>query len=375
MGDFADKAADAEATAERDRLLAEIDRLEERVVLANAGRDRAKAAQKRLIVEKGETEARLHEALTIQQSTKTPPKWTLPPASTKKRHGIPTILLSDTHWSEVVNPAEVQFYNAYSTPIATQRLQRLLENTVTVTDMIALTYDGCVVWFGGDMFSGLIHRELDRTNDQTEEEAFLYWTEQCIAFLLALADHFGKVLVTGVVGNHGRSLLDRRPPGKGAAKTNKDWMLYQNIALFLAKDKRFTFNISESIDVVYNVYDTTYLGYHGNHFKGGNGISGIFSAVMLGRHRVAAQYAEFGKTFDWLHIGHFHQDVTLRGLIVNGTMKGLDEYAYTARFPPERPSQKLLITTPERGKTFDMPIWVDDPDAEGWGEIEEVADA
>ncbi len=374
VGDLADRIEGILAEEERDDYRAEINRLEERLILAEAARNRAKAQVKALVIDKGNAEARLYEALTIQQSTTVPPKWLLPKSTnTRKRHGTPTILLSDTHWSEVVNPAEVSGYNAYSTPIAVQRMQRLLENSIKVTDMIALTYDGVVVAFGGDMFSGLMHRELDRTNDMTEEEAIIFWTEQCVTFLLALADQFGKVHVPGIVGNHGRSTMDRRMPGKQRAKTNTDWLLYKNIAMMLAKDSRFTFNISESMDVLYDVYDTTYLGYHGNDFKGGNGISGIFSAVMLGRHRTESQYKAFGKTFNWMHIGHFHQNVTLKGLLVNGSMKGYDEYAYSARFHPERPSQKLMITTPENGLTFDVPIWVDDADAEGWGEIDEVA--
>jgi hypothetical protein len=372
VGDLAKEAAAAEAQAERDAHQAQVDRLEERIILLSAERDRAKAAQKRLVVEKGQAEARLAEALTIEQSTKTPPRWTIA-RSRRKRHGTPTIFLSDTHWSEVVNPAEVGMYNAYNTEIATQRMQRLLDNSVKVTDMIDLTYDGVVVPHGGDHFSGLIHRELDRTNDMTDEEAIIYWTEQDVAFLTALADHFGKVLVPCVVGNHGRSAMDRRMPGKQRAKTNKDWLLYKNVAMFLAKDSRFTFNISESMDVLYNVYDTTYLGYHGNDFSGGSGISGIFTPVMLGMHRTESQYRAFGQTFNYMHIGHFHQHIEAKGLIVNGSLKGYDEFAYSKRYHPERPSQAMWITTPENGLTFSMPVWVDDADAEGWGEVQEVA--
>jgi hypothetical protein len=373
VGDFAEQADQAEHDEEITRLHREIDRLEERVILLGAERDRAKASQKRLIVEKGEAESRLHEALSVEQANKKIPKWTVPPRSKRKRHGTPTIFLSDTHWSEVVNPAEVSHYNAYSTDIATQRLERLLVNAVKVTDMVDLTYDGIVVPFGGDMFSGLIHRELDRTNDMTDEEAVIYWTEQCVAFLLALADHFGKVHVPAFVGNHGRSAMDRRMPGKQRAKTNKDWLLYKNIAMVLARDSRITFQISEGMDVLYDVYDTTYLGYHGNDFSGGSGISGIFTPVMLGKHRTEAQYKAFGKTFHYMHIGHFHQHIEAKGLIVNGSLKGYDEFAYSKRYHPERPSQAMWITTPENGLTFSMPVWVDDADAEGWGEVQEVA--
>jgi hypothetical protein len=361
MGDFADNITKAEESAEVARLRSQLDDEVERRLRAERMRDEANRRLKRAVVEKADVESRLDQALSLKEVNKTPARWLTKSTKGKKRHGTPTIFLSDTHWSEVVNPDEIQGYNAYNTEIA-----------IKVTDMVDLTYDGVVATLGGDMFSGRIHPELDRTNDMSEEEAIIYWTEQVGGYLVSLADHFGKVHVPAFVGNHGRHAMDRKMPGKQRARTNKDWLLYQNLALMLKADSRITWQIAEGSDVIYDVYDTTYLGYHGNDFSGGNGISGIFTPVMLGKHRTESQYKALGRTFNYMYIGHFHQHIEAKGLIVNGTMKGLDEFAFTKRYLPERPSQAMWITTPENGLTFSMPIFCQDAKAEGWA-VEEVA--
>lgn len=373
MGDFAESAKETASVDEVIRLRNRVDVEVEARLRAERLRQDAERNMKRLATEKADVETRLAQALSVKEANKRPATWLKPKAKTRKRHGTPTIFFSDCHWSEVVNPDEIMGYNAYNTEIATQRFWRIVENSIKVTDMISLTYDGIVVSFGGDMFSGRIHPELDRTNDMTEEEATIYWTEQCVGMLLAYADHYGKVHVPAFVGNHGRSPMDRKMPGKQRAKTNRDWLLYSNVALMLKGDPRITFQIAEGMDVLYSVYDTTYLGYHGNDFNGGSGISGIFTPVMLGKHRTESQYKAFGKTFNYMHIGHFHQHIEAKGLIVNGTPKGYDEFAYSKRYLPERPSQAMWITTPENGLTFSMPIFCQDAVAEGWAhEIEEV---
>jgi hypothetical protein len=58
-------------------------------------------------------------------------------------------------------------------------------------------------------------------------------------------------------------------------------------------------------------------------------------------------------------IGHFHTLMQLPHLIVNGSLKGYDEYAYQGNFTFEVPAQALWITHPERGITHQMPIYLE----------------
>ena len=59
-------------------------------------------------------------------------------------------------------------------------------------------------------------------------------------------------------------------------------------------------------------------------------------------------------------LGHFHQYLDLPGVIMGGSMKGYDEYAFGLNLRPETAKQALWLTTPERGKTITMPIELQD---------------
>ena len=180
------------------------------------------------------------------------------------------------------------------------------------------------------------------------------------------AEHFGKVHVAAMVGNHGRHPNDKRMPGKRVALSNADWMLYRNVHMLLKDDDRFTWDLARGHDTMVTVYDTTYLLHHGYSFRGGSGISGAMAPLMLGQHRATRQQAFAGRTFDWLAVGHFHQYLIGKGLIMNGSLKGYDEHAYKERYEPEPASQSFWITTPEHGLAFANAIYPTDPVAEGW---------
>jgi hypothetical protein len=63
--------------------------------------------------------------------------------------------------------------------------------------------------------------------------------------------------------------------------------------------------------------------------------------------------------YDTMLLGHWHQLIHLERLIVNGSLKGYDEYAYANNFGFEPPRQALWLTHPEHGITFSMPVYVD----------------
>ena len=45
-------------------------------------------------------------------------------------------------------------------------------------------------------------------------------------------------------------------------------------------------------------------------------------------------------------MGHYHQYISIKGAIVNGSLKGYDEYAMGNRFAFEIPKQALWFTHP-----------------------------
>jgi hypothetical protein len=63
--------------------------------------------------------------------------------------------------------------------------------------------------------------------------------------------------------------------------------------------------------------------------------------------------------YDTLLLDHWHQLIQLQRLIVNGSLKGYDEYANHGNFGVEPPRQALWLTHPEHGITFPMPVMVE----------------
>jgi len=99
---------------------------------------------------------------------------------------------------------------------------------------------------------------------------------------------------------------------------------------------------------------------HGDEFRGGDGMIGALGPIVRGDHRKRSRSGQIDQGYDVLLVGHFHQLIQLQRLIVNGSLKGYDEFAWRCGFGYERARQALWITHPEHGITFSMPVNVDD---------------
>ena len=308
-------------------------------------------------------EKQLHILSGLKDRKTNPPRWL-----TKKRKGtdVGTVctILSDTHFDEVVNPKELTGRNAYNREIAVARLERYFQKVILLAKeyITGLNYDGIVLFLGGDIFSGDIHEELTESNEDTMLGSVLFWTEQLCAGITLLADEFGSVHVPCVVGNHGRRT--RKPRAKMRARDNFDWFLAKNLETQLASDDRITFVIPDATDISIVVNTTRYLLTHGDQASGGGGIGGIWPPLMrlVARKRV-------NNEFDCLVLGHWHQLVMApsSGFILNGSLKGWDEYAAVQNFPAEIAQQALWIDVPDKGILWQTAVQVPDPKAEGWG--------
>lgn len=284
-----------------------------------------------------------------------PPAW-VRTAKAGAKQAIPTAFLSDTHFGETVAPEQVEYLNAYDREIAEARLKRFFTNTcVLAKDFLrGLSWGGIVLPLGGDIFSGDIHEELARTNAGPTPEELLHWIDPMVAGIRLLADEFGKVHVPAVVGNHPR--LTHKPSHKMRVPNNFDWLFYRLLERELRADKRVTWAIGASADVDYRVYDTRYRLSHGDQFRGGSGIAGALSPLMIGDARKRRRAQATSNEYDWLVLGHWHQRMMFKRVAVNGSLKGYDEFAYDCNFEFEPPQQSFWLTDPQHGVTIAAPI-------------------
>lgn len=302
--------------------------------------------------------ARASTTAAIEASELDPPEWLVHKPRGRMNHGIITAFLSDTHFDEVVSSAEMNGVNSYDRDIAVLRLQRFFDHTIMLSrDYIAgIKVDGLIVPLGGDMVSGNIHEELDRTNEAPILDTCVFWAEQLAAGFEMVRKQFPKIHVPCVVGNHGR--LRKQTQYKVRARDNYDWLIYKMLAKHFAKDPRITFEIPDGADCRYDVYTTRYLLTHGDQFTGGNGIGGIAVPIMRGDAKKQKREAALGRPYDHMIMGHWHQRKDLGSVIINGSLKGYDEFAAQHNFDFEPPQQSFWVTTPEKGITVHAPIFV-----------------
>lgn len=290
-----------------------------------------------------------------------PPPWTFK-AGAAESPGVPTLQLSDFHWGERVYPKQVNNVNEFTVAIARDRLRYCVETAIHLCRILDrdMRYPGIVVPLGGDMVSGAIHEELRASNEIPTMPTVLDLVDNLVPAIRALADAFGAVFLPCVSGNHGRDTM--KIYAKGRNHTSFDWLLYQFLARALAHDKRITFYIPEGSDAQYRVFGYNYLLSHGDQFRGGDGMIGALGPILRGDHKKRSRNAQVGMDYDTMVIGHWHQRIMLQRVIVNSSLKGYDEYAFTNNFPFEQPSQNLWITHPRYGITYSMPVYVEPGD-------------
>lgn len=285
--------------------------------------------------------------------------WLTPKKPSSKTQGIPVIFLSDLHLDEVVKPEQIQHLNEFNREIAIKRFHHSINVALSllIDHIKNPNYDGIVLALGGDIFSGNIHEELAESNEDSINRSIVFWIDHFIGAIDKILTKFPKVFVPCVVGNHGR--LHKKPRAKNRVYDNYEWVLYQFLKKHYDKDPRVTFMIPDGPDAQFQLYSKTILLTHGDQFRGGSGIAGVFSPLMLGMSRKQKRNAAAKKPFDLMMCGHFHQLIMTEALIINGSMKGYDEYAFQSNFSFERPKQALFVVSPSGEITYQMPIFCD----------------
>lgn len=288
-----------------------------------------------------------------------PAVWTQEPATGLHPAGIPTLLLSDLHWGEVVLASEVGGVNEYNMEIARRRLKRVVEKTCDLLrHHVVGDYPGIVVCLGGDMISGAIHDELEQTNDGTVMQQALDIFEHLQAAILMLVKEFGKVHLPCVTGNHGRS--NRKWQAKRRASLSYEWLVYQFLQRAFKDDERITWDIPDGPDTDFALFDTTYRLTHGDTFKSGDSVIGPVGPITRGNIKRGRMAAAMHQPYQCLLLGHWHTLTWGSGFIVNSSLKGFDEFAMSLSITPEPPAQALWLTTEQHGRTIQLPVYAEE---------------
>lgn len=296
-----------------------------------------------------------------------PPKWTVKPRGKTGHGSIPMAFWSDWHYGERVSLAETGGVNEFNNAICKERVKRLVEGTIRMAKGFAFRDGsapppGIVVALGGDMISGDIHEELAETNEGTPQQGVNDVLDMLIWGIDTLKKEFGKVFVPCVIGNHPRTTKKMR--AKQAVFLSYEWNMYCMLERHYRNDPDVTIFVPSETDAYFKVAGQRFLLTHGNMMgvKGGDGIIGALGPIARGSVKMRGSESKIGRDYDYLIIGHWHQEIWLPRVIVNNALKGYDEYARLfLRADPSRPSQCLWFVHPEHGITARISVYVDEP--------------
>lgn len=299
---------------------------------------------------------------SIDYKGRNQPDWLTFSNGSNKVLSIPTLMCSDEHWGEVVFENQVNGMNKYNTEIARKRYNNVINNFLKVTheELTNVDKERMVMILGGDAVSGDIHEELTQTNDLTVMESVMDYVDHKVKGIKSILDSgYKQIFIACVAGNHDRAT--RKTFSKNRNETSFAFIIYRILQKVFADDKRISFSVAGGIDCLYKVHNHRMLLTHGDQFKGGNGIGGITIPILRGFHKKLGSLNSTNNAFDSMVLGHFHQfSSILNGqVIINGSLKGFDEYSLKMGFQYQDPCQAFWLTHPQRGITIQLPIFTD----------------
>lgn len=290
----------------------------------------------------------------------TPADWTLPNRVRHKSEHMALVFVSDAQAGEVIDPTEVEYGRGYNQVIFRERYRELISTAIYLAQEHVgkdWKFSGVLYIRGGDAVSGGIHEELRETDDLLPLEAARVVFEEEAAGIAKLADFFGRVEVKSVSGgNHDRDTPKRQT--KKRVGHNIDALIDFMLINHFKNDKRISFQLTNSTDVIFPIYETNALATHGDNIGsgGGTGYVGPIASITKGVQKIMMEQVNMGRIIHHIFMGHFHQFHHSRILTVNGSFPGFSEFAKSFRMRPEPPTQVMQMWHPKRGLVDLRPI-------------------
>ena len=267
-------------------------------------------------------------------------------------------LISDLHIGEKVSKEETRGLGGYNFDIFKKRFNFYIDKIIDFSQnkLQGYVFKKCNLVCLGDMVSGTIHEELLEMRDLSILDQAFLGARVIGEGIRRVASIFPSVEVDCVFGAHGRLFTKKRYKER---YVNWDEVLFRVLELLLKEQKNVKFVIPRSFFEVIDIEGWKFLIYHGDDIKS------WMSLPYYGIERDVARFRDLlyksGEKFDYVLIGHFHEMAELgQVVVVNGTMKGADEFGMGKLRKAGRASQKIFGVHKKHGKTWSFDIRMDD---------------
>lgn len=245
----------------------------------------------------------------------------------KSKYAI--LMLSDWHYGALCDSQ----WNYYDTNIAQLRAEQLVAKTQSY--ILSLGITDLIVEINGDMCEGMINIGNRVASEESVVEQIINVSKLLSKCILSLKPYVNSIKVVTTLGNHGRLTPNRKE--QADERENFEMLIPEFLRLTLGDDIPIV--TSQGLDFVkYEFDDKIICLSHGHHDKTKSAIDN-----MIRVYKVVP---------DEIHLGHWHHMSDLNDsnihVVVNGSIKGVDDFGLKATRCTTQPSQNLIVYGKDR---------------------------
>lgn len=245
----------------------------------------------------------------------------------KSKYAI--LMLSDWHYGALCDSQ----WNYYDTNVAQLRAEQLVAKTQSY--ILSLGITDLIVEINGDMCEGMINIGNRVASEESVVEQIINVSKLLSKCILSLKPYVNSIKVVTTLGNHGRLTPNRKE--QADERENFEMLIPEFLRLTLGDDIPIV--TSQGLDFVkYEFDDKIICLSHGHHDKVNSAIDN-----MIRVYKVVP---------DEIHLGHWHHMSDLNDsnihVVVNGSIKGVDDFGLKATRCTTQPSQNLIVYGKDR---------------------------
>lgn len=245
----------------------------------------------------------------------------------KSKYAI--LMLSDWHYGALCDSQ----WNYYDTNVAKERAEQLIAKTQSY--ILSLGITDLIVEINGDMCEGMINIGNRVASEESVVEQIINVSKLLSKCILSLKPYVNSIKVVTTLGNHGRLTPNRKE--QADERENFEMLIPEFLRLTLGDDIPIV--TSQGLDFVkYEFDDKIICLSHGHHDKVNSAIDN-----MIRVYKVVP---------DEIHLGHWHHMSDLNDsnihVVVNGSIKGVDDFGLKATRCTTQPSQNLIVYGKDR---------------------------
>ena len=245
----------------------------------------------------------------------------------KSKYAI--LMLSDWHYGALCDSQ----WNYYDINVAQLRAEQLVAKTQSY--ILSLGITDLIVEINGDMCEGMINIGNRVASEESVVEQIINVSKLLSKCILSLKPYVNSIKVVTTLGNHGRLTPNRKE--QADERENFEMLIPEFLRLTLGNDIPIV--TSQGLDFVkYEFDDKIICLSHGHHDKTKSAIDN-----MIRVYKVVP---------DEIHLGHWHHMSDLNDsnihVVVNGSIKGVDDFGLKATRCTTQPSQNLIVYGKDR---------------------------